>query len=49
MKERLLIVLATAALVIAALQPILPSAPIRLPVVPVAPYGDCQDNGQCGH
>lgn len=49
MKERLLIVLATAALVIAALQPVLPSAMIRPPVVPVAPYGDCQDNGQCGH
>jgi|YNPNPStandDraft_1061719.scaffolds.fasta_scaffold76916_1 hypothetical protein len=48
MKERLLIVLATAALIIAALRPALPSAPIRMPVAPVVPYGDCQDNGQCG-
>ncbi|MGC8781052.1 MAG: hypothetical protein ACP5UQ_09325 [Anaerolineae bacterium] len=47
MKERLLILLATAALLIAALQPALPSASVRGAVATIVPYGDCQDDGTC--
>lgn len=47
MKERLLILLATAALLIAALQPALPSAFARGAIATVVPYGECQDDGTC--
>lgn len=47
MKERLLILLATAALLITALQPTLPFAFVHRTVAAIVPYGECQDDGSC--
>ncbi len=47
MKERLLAILAAAALLLAMLQPALPAVPLRAAVPVITPDADCQGGGQC--
>jgi hypothetical protein len=47
MKERLLTILAAVALLVAVLQPTLPTVPFPLAAPAVVPYADCQGGGLC--